>query len=160
MLELYGVALSLSGDPADRQSVTDYVPGVTGRAVLAGRRAGGCTPVPARPRSRPARRSGRPSRGAAAARARALTGNVRGRIPVWITFRHCGPSGRLRTFFHPPAVDEISAGRTAAADQGTAVSTAVSPGRAQPRRRVCTEFPQVMHSGDWTLRRPCRETVV
>ena len=159
MLELYGVAPSLSGDPADRQSVTDRIPGVTGRARVGGR-LGGCTPASARPRSPPARRSGRASRGAAGAPARALTCNVRRQIPVWITFRHCGSSYRLRTFFHPPTVDGISAGRTAAADPGTAVSTAVSPGCAQPRRRVCTVFPQAVHSGDWTPRRPCRETVV
>jgi len=62
MLELYGVALSLSGDPADRQSVTRRIPGVTGSAAR-------CPPASARPRSR----SGSLSRGAAGAPARALT---------------------------------------------------------------------------------------
>jgi len=62
MLELYGVALSLSGDPADRQAVTRRIPGVTGSAA---RRP----PASACPRRRP----GRLSRGAAGAPARALT---------------------------------------------------------------------------------------
>jgi hypothetical protein len=102
MLELYGVALSLSGDPADRQSVTDCIPGVIGRAGREGGRVGGrvrgCTRVSARPRSRSACRYGRASRSAAGAPARALTGSVRRQIPVWITSRHCGPSYRLRFF--------------------------------------------------------------